>query len=56
MTDAGDDGISEWVAQALADQGLSGDGFLVDVIVADIRSRLEADTSLDALIGPGAPT
>lgn len=50
-----DDGIREQTARLLADRGLIGRAFDVDVIVADLRSRLEADSSLDDLIGPGEP-
>ncbi len=53
--DAHDDGVEEQVTRALADRGLTGPGFELDVVVADIRSRLDVDASLDVLIGPGEP-
>ena len=47
--------IESDTARALSDRGLVGPAFDLEAVVADIRSRLEADASLDDLIGEGEP-
>lgn len=60
MTDATADDrdgqLETATSRALIDRGLTGPAFDLDTIVADVRSRLDADASLDDLIGRDQPS
>lgn len=53
MADGEHDAARDDVEQRLAAAGLRGAAFDVDAITADYLERLDLDSSLDDLIGPG---